>query len=396
MKTFFKFLYILLFCFFLIGCNPTAIVDNGEGNNNNGNNTGGNTNERLEALREFINSIMDRDHIPGLAACIIKNSEVVFAEGFGFANIERQIKVTPDTLFMLASVSKTITAVAAMQALEKGGIAMDTDINNYLSFEVRNPSFKGRAITLKQLLSHTSSIIDNGAVMDDYYVYGADTTVTLGEFLYDYLDENGREYDEDRNYSGFAPGTGYEYTNIGNALVGLLVEVVMNMPFETFCSQNIFQPLSMNETGWHLEGLNRDNIAVPYLYRSGSFRAQQHYTFPDYPNGGLRTSVSQLARFLMMFIDYGTYDGVQLLTPESVTAMREVHFPSLDPNQALTWAYWTLSGMRLLGHGGGETGVTTEMFFRPDDGVGVIVLTNGDDLTLDEILKRLFEEAEYF
>ncbi|MCP4153306.1 MAG: beta-lactamase family protein [bacterium] len=346
-----------------------------------------------DALKTFINNQMEEKHIPGLAACIIKNNGVVWAEGFGFADIANQKAVTPETVFMLASISKTITAVAAMQAVDNGILALDTDINNYLTFTVKNPSFPGRTITLRHLLTHTSSIADNDDITEDYYSTG-DSPVALGVFLSDYLDADGDEYDAGGNYNSWAPGTRYQYSNIGSALIGYLVEAAAQIDFSLYCKQNIFQPLGMTETGWHLEGLTLDNIAIPYVYRNGTFEAQQHYGFPDYPNGSLRTSISGLARFLLMFMNSGAYKGTVILDCQWIADMHRVQFPELDADQGLSWYYMTLGDWRLLGHSGGETGVTTEMYYRPADSVGVIVLTNGDDLLLDNILIRLFQEAE--
>jgi len=120
-------------------------------------------------LDSFIVAKMSQYHIPGLAASIVKEGDIYWTCAYGFANIEDSIEVTDTTLFMLASVSKTVTGVALMQLWEAGLFQLDNDINNYLPFEVHNPNFPDSVITFRMLLTHTSSINDNWDEMP-YYI----------------------------------------------------------------------------------------------------------------------------------------------------------------------------------------------------------------------------------
>lgn len=232
-------------------------------------------------LDDFIRARMQTAHLPGLATCVVRNNLVVWANGYGWASVEDQTPVSPDTLFMLASTSKTVTAVSLMQLYDDGLFDLDSDVNGYLPFSVRNPNHPDTVITPRMLLTHTSSICDNWDVLEALYVTG-DSSISLGDFCQGYLTPGGTYYDGDENF-GPSPGTHYDYSNVGAALCGYLAEGLSSLSFEQHCQQRLFTPLGMHETSWHLAGLNVDHIAVPYTYDGGGYTPYEHYGYPDYP-----------------------------------------------------------------------------------------------------------------
>ena len=163
-----------LFFFFLItknaGSQPVSSIDLPEADRN-------------------IFAWMNKKHVAGLAACIIKSNRIVWSKGYGWANIEKKIPFTPhNTIFQIASVSKTITATAIMQLYEKHKFKLDDDINKYLPFRVRNPKYPDRPITFKHLLTHTSSIHDSDDFID-YYTSG-DPEISLEKYVTEYFKKN--------------------------------------------------------------------------------------------------------------------------------------------------------------------------------------------------------------
>ncbi len=342
-------------------------------------------------LEELIQNEMKQQHIVGLTAAIVKNEKLVWTKGFGLANKEKKLKVVDSTPFLIASVSKAVTSVALMTLYDRGLIALDDPINTYLPFAINHPRYPNSSITFRMLLAHTSGISDEGYDDLDLYAYGKDSSIALKTFIRDYFTPEGRYYDADRSFTGDRPGTSSSYSNMGFALLGYLVEVIAKTPFDQYCKNVIFKPLQMNRTAWFLRELPLKEIAMPYSRKGKPYG---HYTFPDYPNGQLRTTATDLSHFLSMFIQYGTYKGHEILKRATVELMRRVSFPKVDPEMGLGWFYQAFNRKRFFGHNGGEQGVTSNMFFNPKTGVGGIVISTGDDNDLDRILLKLIETGE--
>jgi len=333
-------------------------------------------------LVQVIQDEMEFEHIPSVSACIVKDGEIVWMQSFGFADVQNNVAATPQTPYLLASVSKTFTATALMQAVEEGLIDLEADVNTYLPFSLRNPDYLNIPITVKQLMTHTSSIQDNWAVMEDYYTYGADPILSLSAVMNMYFDPLGADFSSD-NFLGGAPGTVYEYTNMGNALLGYLVERVTNEPFETYCDAHIFERLCMENTSWKLSDFDTTILAIPYKWQGGEFVAYQHYTFADYPNGGLRASIEDLAHYLIAYQQNGIFGTDTLLSPNTVAGMLTPQVLSVDATQGLVWYLDEFypdgsNPVSLWTHNGGESGVSTDIILYPSHNAAIGIITNGE------------------
>ncbi len=333
------------------------------------------------ALDSVIVETMELYHIPGMAACIVKDGQIVWHESYGYADVEQNIEVTDATVFMLASISKTFVATAIMQLWEEGLIGLDDDINDYLPFDVSNPWHPYSTISIRMILAHTSSIAYNADVWLPLITWGSDSPIPLGEFLADYLDPGGDMYSQ-YNYKYNAPGTGGEYSNIAYALAGYLVEVISGQTCEQYCQEHIFAPLGMGETSWFLAGLEEDNIAVPTEYNDSEYVPYGHFGFPVYPAGQLRTSSLQLARHMQAFLQLGQIEGNRILERETVQMMRTVQYLNVPVFPGYRWGlgWYAINSPYgwLWGHTGGIFGVSTLMYCHPEENYGVIYLTNGD------------------
>ena len=346
-------------------------------------------------MGQFIEEQRALTNIPGLAVAVTRPGEVVWSGGFGFANMETNLPVTVDTPFMLASVSKTVTAAAVMHAYQQGVIGLDDPVDMHLPFSVDNPLVEDEVILVRHLVSHTSGIRDNWSQMP--YADG-DSPYALGDYLEGYLVVGGDWYYPEDNFFTSLPGLQFEYGNIGTALAGYVVESAVERPFDDYCDAVIFDVLSMTQTGWHLSDFDPSLVAMPYRYENGQHVAVGHYGYPDYPDGQLRSSVNDLARFLAAVSNQGELDGAQLLTPQVVSEMLSAQEPSVDSGQFVFWYESTLAGRRVVGHGGSDNGVATRIAFSQDTGVGVIMMFNtgwgtaGD--APDAIATALFDRAE--
>jgi CubicO group peptidase (beta-lactamase class C family) len=382
---------------------------------------------RAEAwgLDGFIQEKMKANNVPGLAACIVKKSGMAWSRGFGWADIENKIPMTDQTIQNIGSISKTITATAVMQLWERGRFKLDEDVNKYLPFQVQNPHFPDCPITFRQLLTHKSSIKDGPAYNASYSC--GDPTIPLKDWIKDYLTPGGKYYSESENFHTWKPGTveipkdgPRAYSNVGFGLLGYLVEVISGTDFSQYCQKNILTTLGMKSTRWYLAGVNIADHAIPYTYlpddfklpegttvetllprftgqhlKTGGYFAHCLYSFPNYPDGLIRTSVQDLSCFLRAYINDGAYGKKKLLKKETIrTMLSDEHF-----GRGLCWYKMELkSGDVVWCHGGRDPGVLTQMLFRPKDGVGVIIFFNCDSVgnALQEIRERLFEEAAKF
>jgi CubicO group peptidase (beta-lactamase class C family) len=338
-----------------------------------------NPNAELDA---FILEEMGTENIPGMATIIVKDGEIVWRNSYGLANVAANVPVTDSTIFMLASISKLFTGTALMQLAEDGQINLDGPINAHMPFDVVNPNYPNTAITFRMLMTHTSSIKDNDPVMDTYYSEG-DPTIPLSELMGRYFSPSGSDYDAQNNFLSTAPGAAFEYSNIATALAGYLVERVAQMPFDAYCNEHIFDRLCMRSTSWFLAGLDASQVARPHTYANGQYSTLEHYGFADYPDGQLRSNVNDLANFMLAFLQQGTFSSNQLLSAASVAEMLSAQVSGDEGVMGLNWYPEEIfledgGTVMLWGHNGGETGVSTDLYINPQNGIGVAVLSNGE------------------
>ena len=205
------------------------------------------TAQDVNAIDSFIIAQATRYHIPGIAVGVVKGDKLHWSKAYGWADIERRKPMSTDGLMNIASISKTITATAAMRLWEKNLIELDADINSYLPIVVRNPNFPDVAITVGQILSHTSSIKDGSNYRLGYQC--GDPEKSLSEWIEGYFTPDGAFYDAIENFHNQRPDSIYQYSNVAFGLLGYLVEKVSGMPFHQYVRKNIFEPLDMNQTG---------------------------------------------------------------------------------------------------------------------------------------------------
>jgi CubicO group peptidase (beta-lactamase class C family) len=338
--------------------------------------------------------------VPGLSAGIVKNGKLVCTAVSGLANIEENRPVTPDTVFDWASVSKTVTAVTLMTLFDEGKLGLDDAINAHLPFQVAVPSCPTTPITFRHLLTHTSSITedDEDGAYADSYVQG-DSPIPLGDFLKGYLVPGGSGYNAKENFEKGCPGTISSYSNVGAGLLGYLAEQIGKTPFDQLAQERVFKPLGMNESSFRVKGFDLTHLAMPYEISGTTFTAAGHFGFPTYPDGMLHTSIPQMARFLLMFMQLGEYEGTSILARTTAEEMRRFQIPALDDTQALIWYSEAFGGRPLvIGHNGGDPGVSSNMYFDPDDGSGVLLVANGEwnEPESDALMTKLFLEAKSY
>lgn len=340
-----------------------------------------------EDFRLFISEEMEEQHIPAAAVLVFKADELLYEAYFGYANVEQQIALKADHLFLMASVSKVVTATALLRLYDEGRFDLDDPINDHLPFGVQVPGY-AQAITFRMLLTHTAGIADNWDVLDGQYYYDRDPPVALSDFVENYLVPGGAHYDARGNYHDFEPGTEHEYSNVGSALIAVLVESISGLDFDSYCKQYIFTPLGMRHTFWRLEGIQQ-TMVTPYDDIDGENIPLRQYTNTDYPNGGLRTTAQDMWQLLSALANDGQSAGYRLLEAATVRAMITPQIPSIDPTVGLHM--FSFDEANLWGHDGGEQGVATIMAFDPANKTGAIVLTNQGEADVEDILIKAYQ-----
>ncbi|MFN3788711.1 serine hydrolase domain-containing protein [Massilia sp.] len=348
------------------------------------------------ALTHKLAGLQAASPLPGFAVAVVSSNAVLYQRGFGRADLQARRPYTEETLQNVGSVSKTVIGVAIVKAIELGYFGLDTEINAILPFQVRHPH-GGGPITVRHLVTHTSSIVDDEEIYGhSYYLLpDADTgaalyqqfrrdftlpgrkDLSLGGFLRNYLAVGGRSYRK-TNFAREAPGLAYHYSNIGAALAAYLIEVKSGQSFEAFTRKHIFEPLQMRSTSWRADPSQAKRQAIAYNRRH---QAYPRYALVTYPDGGLTTSAADLARFLMAMVK-GYKGGEGVLSKAGFTLLFDPAFapdalpsasPAGEPNSGV---FWRIRRNGLVGHTGSDPGVTAFMFIDPASGTGRILMTN--------------------
>jgi CubicO group peptidase (beta-lactamase class C family) len=336
----------------------------------------------LTALDSLITNALKQANIMGFSAAVVVDKRVVWMKGYGYMDWQRTRPFTPSTIAKVASVSKPFVGVSMMRAVQEGKLSLDTDINRYLPFRVVNPFHPDAVITLRHLATHTSGITDRWEVYRSTYRYDGDTGEDLLKFLRDYFTPSGPHYARD-NFLEARPGELREYSNIGAALAGLIVERAVGQPLNTYTRTQIFNPLKMRNSGWFMREIDRANHTTHFVSQSGTAVPIPTYGHTTYPEGGLHTSVADLSKFFIAMLNDGLYDGARILGAASAAEMRRfqltdanrpTNFPAADGNTGLFWRT-KFNGQR-VGHGGNDPGLQVEMLSDLTGELGVIYISN--------------------
>jgi CubicO group peptidase (beta-lactamase class C family) len=232
-----------------------------------------------------------------------------------------------------------------------------------------------------KLVTHTSGIIDRSSIYNlKCYVEDGKPVMSLKDFVYNYFNPSGKWFSE-KNFGNYAPGIRYEYSNTGAALAAYIVECASATDFAGFTSKYIFQPLALKNTGWHLASIDADLHAALY---DPDLKKRRLYQLITYPDGGLRTNISDLTAYFRMILNQGELNGIKILENNSIANLMEPRFnPEKLPdnftsvNQGIFWEIEKspMAG-EIQGHSGGDPGVSTMMYYLPEIKKGIIYISN--------------------
>ncbi|MFT7019938.1 MAG: CubicO group peptidase (beta-lactamase class C family) [Cyclobacteriaceae bacterium] len=366
-------------------------------------------------LDKFFTKKMKHSGRIGMQVGYVAYGELEWVGSYGIKEYKKPDRINDTTLFMVASISKPMTALAMMKLYDEGKVSLDEGINTYLPFKIVNPHVPDKKITVRMLLAHVSSIRDNWEKLEIGYTIdqGGDATMSLEDFLKSYLLENGEYYDAEKNFYKHTPTSLNRYTNVGYGLIGYLVERISGMPFDEYMRQEVFKPLHMGNTYWIFSKIAHDNIALPHNmpYKETDFKGTQvltHFNYPNYPSGQLRTTVTDYAQFVKLMLNNGKIDGEEFLSEATIREFLRVQYPEADKWQAVSWSYnefqnplYYMLMPRYPSHTGLDPGMCSVVSFDPETGTGAIILTNSPTTTFRtekiiylDMVKKLMKEAK--
>ena len=327
--------------------------------------------------------------LPGFAVSVFDESEIFIQKGYGYANIKEEVPYNPETIQLIASISKSITAMAVFKAMELGHFKLDDPINKYLPFKITNPKYSDIDITIRHLLTHTSSLNDNDSYNTAYVFkeplqqkdwpkayheslskYDRHEKLPLSTFLDAVFTPNGKLYNALGMYTEEKPGSNFEYSNFGFALLGYIIELTTKEDFRDFTKKHIFDPLDMTSATWDVEKIAATQHATYYLGNRN--KPCPKYTCNTIPDGGLYTNIIDLTKFLQEAMRGYTGKGSIL----SQASYREMFRSQSDLVEIEGGLGWDLSISCCIGHGGNDFGLSTVMYFQPRTGIGRIVFSN--------------------
>ena len=301
----------------------------------------------------------DREDSPGAAAAVLKGGDLVFSRGYGTAQLEYGILISPATVFHVASVSKQFTAFAVTLLAHQGRLSLDDDIRRHLP-EV--PDF-GRVITIRHLIHHTSGLRDQWEALA-MAGWRLDDVITRDHILT--MVKNQKELN-------FDPGERYLYCNTGYTLLGEIVGRATGRTFSAWTAENIFVPLGMDHTHFHD---NHEHIVPGRAYSYGPNEEQGfRKSVLSYANVGatsLFTTTEDLLKWAQNFMD------PKVGGPEVIEQMQELGV--LNSGRKIPYAFGlgirNHRGVRMISHGGSDAGFRTWLGIFPDQDLAVAVLSN--------------------
>jgi CubicO group peptidase (beta-lactamase class C family) len=349
---------------------------------------------------DFVTDGLATTNTPGMSVAIVRRGRTVFSAGYGYGDIEKARRVTPDSVFQIASVGKTVTGLAMMMLWEDERFRLDDPVAPHLDFTVAHPKFPGTPITFRHLFTHTSGISD--AVYDTLEFTDA-TTPSLRDFLAGCLSPGGHLYDADKSYSAAQPGTTWSYSNVAVALLGYLAQRVGPEPLDSVTRNRLFVPLGLRNTAWRYEGFSGAQLALPYEFKDARFHRLPRETYPDWPAGLLCTSANDFAKILAIYTQDGMLDGRRFVKPQTLGAMfsPDPVLPAKDHpeiHQGLIWRLREWSGDHVASHNGGDAGAATVAVIDRDRQTAALAFANISQshsfpLFQKEAAERLLEKA---
>jgi CubicO group peptidase (beta-lactamase class C family) len=340
----------------------------------------------LEAFFDGIIPLqLERSDVAGATVLVMKDGQTLLQKGYGYSDLSKKTPVDPaNSIFRLASISKLFTWISVMQLVEQGRLNLDTDVNQYLDFQIA-PAF-GKPITLRNLMTHTGGFEE---VLRDLIVVDPKQSPSLRDFL---IQNQPRRL--------FPPGEVSAYSNYGVGLAGYIVQRVSGEPYEDYVAQHIFTPLGMTHSSFRQPLPENLASLASNGYKTSTEKPPIGFEIINpAPAGGLSTTASDMGRFAQALLNGGELDGQRILKPETLQAMWTRQYAASDQLPAMCMGFYQVwrNGLHFIGHEGDLVAFHSLFFLEPEQKLVLFVSYNSAgsaSRTRDEVL-RAFADRYY-
>lgn len=323
---------------------------------------------------DWIDGLLNRHPAVGMAVGVVRDGELELFRGHGVANVATATPITEDTVFRIASITKTFTAIALMQLWERGLVDLDAPANGYLrGFQLVPAKPEFRAATLRHLLTHTSGIPEMVHPLHSLrYVYGE-------SFALDAPVPSLAEYYRGGLRLVSDPGTVFRYTDHNFAVAGQVLEDVSGEPLDRYLRAHIFEPLGMTSTDMNRSETVRARLATGYTIGARGPKAVTDRRWLTAAASMIYSSPRDMARYVAALLGGGANRHGRVLKPDTLA---QVFAPQYQPDVripglGLAFDRADIGGHLVVGHEGVLPGFNSQIFAAPDVGVGVMAFTNG-------------------
>ena len=325
---------------------------------------------QLEGLSSYVEKKMEEWKIPGMAIGVIQNDSVIFLEGFGFRDIDKKLPVTPQTLFGIASISKTFTAATIGILYDEGKLGWNTPIIDYVPDFRLYDEYATFHATVRDLLSHRTGLSPFSDLMVYVWPYERDEIYRRLRYL-----------KPSSSFRGW-----YQYSNVSFVVDGTIVDKLSGGSWEGFVEKRIFKPLGMTHSNFDLQIKNVEDFSYPYKYENGQYvKLPFRHRPAGNPSGGINSSASEMINWLKLHLKKGQFDNRQIISPTSIDMIKnpciynfyseEKWWPPMM-SSALGWDFQFYSGYHLLTKGGIINGFGCFISFMPQEKIGIVILGN--------------------
>ncbi|MBL8270003.1 serine hydrolase domain-containing protein [Steroidobacter sp.] len=331
--------------------------------------------DEFDGVRDFIRAGLVKESVPSIAVAVARDGKVIWEEGFGWADRERRIPATEHTMYSLASISKPMTSTGLMKLVEAGKIELDKPLNDYLGFaKLQGRAGDAHEATVRRVANHTA-----GLPMHYQFFYEDEAPVPPSK------DETILRY----GFLVTQPGERFRYSNIGTGLLSYVVERVSGQRYADFMRREVFMPLGMTRTSVDIgPGLEpfaatrygADGLPIPF------------YELDTPGAGGVFSSAHDLIRFAQFHLKTHLRDQRAIISDASID---EMHRPTVkgaltaDDGYGVGFFVAREHGYRVVSHGGGMAGVSTQMLIFPDEKLALLALSNGNSSLSGEVCERI-------